>query len=37
MNGYDDIDFLKNMKSEIQDFASKLHFSSLILIYGKQN
>ena len=26
MNGYDDIDFLKNMKSEIQDFASKTPF-----------
>ena len=26
MNGYDDIDFLKNMKSEIQDFASKIPF-----------
>ena len=26
MNRYDDIDFLKNMKSEIQDFASKTPF-----------
>ena len=26
MNGYDDIDYLKNMKSEIQDFASKTPF-----------
>ena len=26
MNGYDDIDFLKNMKSEIKDFASKTPF-----------
>ena len=26
LNGYDDIDFLKNMKSEIQDFASKTPF-----------
>lgn len=26
MNGHDDIDFLKNMKSEIQDFASKTPF-----------
>ena len=26
MTGYDDIDFLKNMKSEIQDFASKTPF-----------
>ena len=26
MNGYDDIGFLKNMKSEIQDFASKTPF-----------
>ena len=26
MNGYDDIDFLTNMKSEIQDFASKTPF-----------
>ena len=26
MNGYDDIDFLKNIKSEIQDFASKTPF-----------
>ena len=26
MNGYDDIDFLKNMRSEIQDFASKTPF-----------
>lgn len=26
LNGYDDIDFLKNMKSQIQDFASKTPF-----------
>ena len=26
MNGYDDIDFLKNMKAEIKDFASKTPF-----------
>ena len=26
MNGYDDIDFLNNMKSEIKDFASKTPF-----------
>ena len=26
LNGYDDIDYLKNIKSEIQDFASKTPF-----------
>ena len=26
LNGFDDIDFLKNIKSEIQDFASKTPF-----------